>query len=170
MSDIIIPLSRGYVAIVDAADAHLAAFKWCAHVKRGTVYAVRNVPDGTGKQRMIMLHREVLGLKPGDPLVDHRDGDGLNNRRANLRAVSKRENARNIVGPRVDNTTGYLGVYRDRKRFKASIWADGTYQYLGVHDTAEEAHAARVAAEERLWGTTPRRTEAHAACKVGGEQ
>jgi hypothetical protein len=64
----------------------------------------------------VLMHREVLGLSSGDPDVDHRDGDGLNNRKMNLRLVSKSQNQKNrkrtrkevVVMPRA--TDGLIGI------------------------------------------------------------
>lgn len=158
-----IQLTRGYVAIIDDEDAYLAEFKWQAAIsKGGLVYATRSTPRGAlGRQGAVKLHREVLGLKPGDPLVDHRDGDGLNCRRSNLRVSTYAENGRNRAGPRVDNTSGFLGVYRRGRRFRAQIRVDGVDRLLGNFDTPEQAHAARLAAEREFFGIQPRRAEAH---------
>lgn len=159
-------LTKGYVAVIDDEDAHLAALKWTASVaKNGRVYAYRTVRDGEGKQRNMRLHREVLGLKPGDPLVDHMDGDGLNCRRANLRAVTQSENRRNIAGPYATGSSGFLGVYRHGKGFRARLSVNGETKSFGTYATREAAHAARLAAEAAIWGIQPRRAEAHASTR-----
>lgn len=156
---VIINLTKGRQAIIDDDDAHLAAFKWCVTIKSRIAYAVRSIMDSAGKRRSVYLHREVLGLKSGERLVvDHIDGDGLNNRRSNLRAITHRENIRNVVGPRRDNTTGYLGVYRVGSRFQAKIMTNGSYKNLGMFATPDEANVARLAAEAELWGIQPRRS------------
>jgi hypothetical protein len=94
------------VAVIDDIDAHLAEYRWCL----SDGYAVRRkrLPDGSS--RNVKLHREVLGLDPGDPRpVDHRNRDRLDCRRQNLRLTTPRANARNR-GLRADNTTGLKGV------------------------------------------------------------
>lgn len=160
---ITIPLTQGYIALVDECDAHLASHKWYAWIsKSGGVYAQRNVRNADGKQRTVTLHREALGLKPGEPPVDHINGDGLDCRRANMRIVSQRENMRNVGGPQANNSTGFLGVYRSGKRFGARIMVDGAMKYLGAFDTPAEANVARLAAERIFWGVQPRRAAAFA--------
>lgn len=152
-----IQLTKGYVAIIDAEDAHLAQHNWAARVDptNGKVYAGRTPRPTTGAKK-IWLHREVL--QTDAPMVDHRDGDTLNCRRANLREADAVINGRNITLPKT-NTSGHLGVFKVKNRWRASIGRT----FLGSFVTIEEAVAARLAAERELWGVQPRRAEAHAA-------
>jgi hypothetical protein len=88
MSSKEIPLTQGKVAVVDEEDFdRLNKHKWYACKNGNTFYALRK-SNVNGKRLTILMHREILGLKPGDPGVDHRDGNGLNNRRKNLRLAS----------------------------------------------------------------------------------
>src|ERR1700677_4278465 len=87
--------------------------------------------------------------------IDHIDGDKKNNRFANLREATQAENNQNQKHARKDNkSTGLLGVTiaRDkrRKRFQAQININGVYKNLGRFATAEEAHAAYLAAKRIL--------------------
>lgn len=91
-----VPLTRGYEAVIDADDAELVGrWNWIAHVKpckRGEgvqVYAVRTEYGGE-KRRYIRMHRLIAGTPEGME-TDHRDGDGLNNRRGNLRTRRLRQ-------------------------------------------------------------------------------
>lgn len=150
-----IHLTRGYVAIIDAVDAHLAKLNWFAHVnkKSGLVYA-------TGKNS-VALHLHILnlhtGLGPGKgPQGDHKDGDTLNCRRSNLRIVTPQVNARNRTRKKT-NTSGYIGVERHKKRWRARL----DKRHLGYFNTAEEANEARLEAECRKWGVEPRREVDH---------
>lgn len=162
-----IPLTKGYVAIVDDEDAHLAAHKWFAHVgSTGVIYARRwDGVDERGHQVPVWLHRAVLGVARGSGLVDHRDGDGLNCRRANLRQASKSENGRNRAGARRDNRScGVLGVTRRADgKCVATIGVDGVKKYLGIFASVEEARDARRRAEITEWGVQPRRITEHRA-------
>lgn len=81
------------------------------------------------------------------PRVDHRDGDGSNNRWSNLRAASAQQNALNSRRA-VSNTSGLKGVswHKGAGRWSAYIVIDGRKRHLGMHDRPEDAHAAYLAA------------------------
>lgn len=144
----VIPLTRGQTAIVSASDyAMVAKFKWYAHTGRNGYYAARR--DGRGGP-FIYMHREIAGATPG-VLVDHVNGDGLDNRRDNLRLCSSSQNAYN-TGPRSGHESRFKGVSRHRKRWDARIVADGALHRLGRFDTAEEAARAYDVAAARLHG------------------
>lgn len=133
-----IPLTRGYVALVDAADYEwLAAFKWCASVnKRGTlVYAVRGV-GGRAKARLLSMHRLILG-DPAGLLVDHANGNTLDNRRCNLRSATSGQNNANRRS--AGCAAGYRGVVAGPK---PGTWAARLNGHLGIFDSAEAAALA----------------------------
>lgn len=102
-------------------------------------YACRWVRED-GRTRAISIHREVLGLSPDDPRWgDHKEGDKLDNRRSELRAVTPRQNRRNS---RSTSKTGVKGV---------SLHSCGQYEArinIGLFDTIEEATTAVIAATE----------------------
>lgn len=155
-----IVLNNGMVAIVDDDMAHLATHCWFADVRKtGVVYARRNKRIAPASWLLVRLHREVLGYGPGDPLVDHIDGDGLNCRRMNLRDSRNGPNQRNRSGAQVNGSSGVLGVSWDRSRrlYRAHISFDGREKFLGRFATLEEASEARAKAEVSLWGVEPRR-------------
>jgi hypothetical protein len=161
-----IKLTKGYVALIDDEDAHLAKMTWYAHTAVGkkTVYARTSVPREGKSRGSLLLHRAVMNAGPDDPIVDHKDGDGLNCTRANLHYVTASQNACNRSGPRSDNQfSPYLGVHfrKSANRYLAQITIRGKKHHLGCFKTAEEAHEARVKAEADLWGVMPRRTEHH---------
>lgn len=145
-----VPLTQGYTAIIDAIDVPLVQGKnWCA-VKRGNkVYAGRSF---WAAKSIELMHRVIVGAGILD-LVDHRDGDGLMNCRANLRLASRSQNAMN-AGAHRDNRSGFKGVswHNQRLRWTAWISAHGERKYLGLFDTPEAAHAAYTAASKRLHG------------------
>lgn len=155
---ITIPLTRGYVAVIDDEDARLAVFKWHAAVTRwpdGTVrlvYARRTVWLPGGKRKHLQLHREVLGVGP-EVDVDHGDHDGLNCRRHNLRAASDHQNQGN-QRRRADNTSGFKGVgwKRDRGCWSARIKRGGRTSHLGYFDSPEAAAKAYDAAARETFG------------------
>lgn len=163
-----ITLTKGYVTEVDEADADLAALRWHVTVTKWGPYAQRSGPMVKAvRGKMTMLHRVILeraGVCLDGLVVDHINGNSLDNRRSNLRAVSNQENARNISGSRSHGKSGVLGVHFDKSRNKwmAHISAMGKIRNLGRFDTLEEAKAARLAAERHDWGIQPRRAGAHA--------
>lgn len=148
-----IELTMGKVAFVDDEDYdRISGFTWRAFRDRnGTYYAIRSYRR-SGKRFTEYMHRAILRALPG-VLVDHRNGDGLDNRRENLRLATRAQNGRNRRIDR-DSTTGLKGAYFDRRsaRWRASIRVDGVKVHLGCFDSAENAHAAYAVASARLHG------------------
>lgn len=148
-----IPLTRGYVAVVDDEDAaRLADFAWHAQANgRGLVYAATDVGG-----RRLPMPNVILGL-PRRTLVDHVDGDTLNNRRANLRAATISENAAN-ARLRSDTSSGRKGVTfegsggRRARPWRANISVGGRFIRLGYFETADLAAEAYDAAAARYFG------------------
>lgn len=137
-----IPLTKGYEAVIDAADVHLVeGFSWCADVHGNTVYALRR-DYRNGCRRAIRMHR-VLLCEPEDFDVDHKDGDGLNNRRLNLRLATAIQNKRNTKIAS-HNTSGFKGVtfHKQTGKWHAQIQHLGRHISLGLHQSPEAAHEA----------------------------
>jgi len=99
------------------------------------------------------MHREVLSLPRGNGLyVDHINGDGLDNRKCNLRVANHSQNHMN-ERLRCDNKSGFKGVTRiTRGGWQATITAAGKTLYLGSFATPEAAYEARCAAAARYHG------------------
>lgn len=144
-----IPLSRGMVAIVDDDDYEmLSAFNWfvkpCGKSSEQTWYAWRHVSVG-GKSTTGQLHRMIMLPDPGQE-VDHRNGDGLDNRKDNLRICRHRDNLRNQKKMRA-GTSPYKGVYWNRARSKWQSQIGGREipagkNYLGLFADAVDAALA----------------------------
>jgi hypothetical protein len=137
-----IELTQGFKTIVDdSLYDELNKYKWCAHKMRNkTVYATR----------LVRLHHLVIGFPPPGFVVDHINGNGLDNRRENLRFVSNQNNIRN-QGMNKNNTSGYRGVswHKGKQRWEAKIRVNNARLSLGRYKTAEEAaHAYDKAAKE----------------------
>lgn len=139
-----IPLSQGYVAIVDDIDyERVSQFKWTVMLAYGdsknrTPYAYR--PDrSSGKQVNILLHRFILDAPKGVK-VDHKDLDGLNCTRENIRLATTSQNQHNR-DKQANNTSGYKGVsvVKTTGRFRAHIRVNDTFKHLGTFPTAKEA-------------------------------
>jgi hypothetical protein len=95
------------------------------------------------------LHRYIMGCVPGDNvIVDHINGDILDNRRSNLRAVTQRENMHNVSNKYASNTSGHRGVSfnKSKGKYQAYIKIDYVKKHLGYFETLEEAVAARASA------------------------
>ena len=142
---------EGLYATVDDADfLYLSQFSW--HLKRthGNDYARRQVCEN-GKFRTIYMHREILGLTDSRQ-VDHKNGNGLDNRRCNLRACSHNQNQRNQKP--VGGSSKYVGVYwkKDESKWKARIKVDGREIHLGLFSNEVEAAKARDRAALRYHG------------------
>lgn len=142
-----ITLNKGYVTQVDVQDfEYLNQWKWLAEFDRwGKVYAIRQTTKG--KKRM---HRVILNA-PDGMKVDHRDSDGLNNQRSNIRLATALENSRN-ARKRKDNTSGYSGVSRCGRKWIAHIKVMGKRTYLGRFHDLQEAAQVRREAELRIFG------------------
>lgn len=138
-----IGLTKGEFAFVDEQDFEfLSAIKWRLKVEPdGRKYAVGHRP-GSGKHgKTIFMHRAIMGVSDPAIKVDHRDGDGLNNRRSNLRNASNAQNIRN-QRPHIDKKTcQFKGVcfYPTTGTFRAQIMANYRKFNLGSYATAEEA-------------------------------
>ena len=87
----------------------------------------------------------------GKPIIDHRDGDGTNNRLNNLRPATRSQNGANSRRPR-HNTSGHKGVSPHRRKWLATIRTNGKKIHLGLFDTPQEAHEAYLKAARKLFG------------------
>lgn len=148
--DYTIQLTKGKFARVDEEDfLFLSSRRWYAYQNTHAWYA-RN--DAVG-----LMHREVARRAGLDILgleVDHINGDGLDNRRKNLRAATKSQNRANQTRKVAGKTSKYKGVSwsRDRRKWRADIKVDGKRKNLGRFDTQEEARDAYNKAAQEAFG------------------
>jgi hypothetical protein len=134
-----IPLTRGYVALVDDEDYDtLAQYKWHASTTCGITYAFHSFADG-GRIRSVPMHRVIMSPTP-DMQIDHVNHDGLDNRRENLRICTPEQNMHNHR--RKVGKTGYRGVWKHGGKWQAVIKAYGKWTYLGTFLTPEQAALA----------------------------
>lgn len=157
-----IPLSQGQLATVDDSDfSVLSSHKWYAWWSRTTktFYAVRSVGSGR-KKRTIYMHRQIVGET--GPSVDHRDHNGLNNCRSNLRRASASENSQNCRKS-IGCSSVYKGVSLLKKsnRWKAYIKIHQRQIYLGRFDTESSAAEAYNRAAKLLFGEFALLNEVH---------
>jgi hypothetical protein len=141
-------LTQGKVAIVDDEDYdYLNQFKWCANKMKGKFYVVGNILLPTNKKTRTSMHRFIM--KPEKCMViDHLDGNPLNNKKNNLRICTRAENMRNYKIP-VNNTSGFKGVYWHKitSKWMAYICFNNKIFHLGLfHELKDAARAYNAAA------------------------
>lgn len=147
-----IPLTRGYVAVVDDEDYdRVKAFSWHAKPHGLTVYARWKPRRGPGR----FLHQLVLDTPPGYR-TDHVDGNGLNNRRRNLRPATAFQNCANATKTSSAATSRFKGVTR-RKKGDGFVWCarirvHGQLIHLGLYESEEQAARAYDVAAVRHFG------------------
>ena len=151
-----IPLSGGLVAIVDDDDyQRLAEFtsSWYAKKNRRTHYAARHARRA-GQRVFIYMHRQVMGAA-GELAIDHINGDGLDNRKENLRFATTQQNGFNR---RPSNAIGLRGVtfHRHSAKWQAQIRHNGKWIYLGLFLTAEAAARCYDVHAKELYGAFAR--------------
>ncbi len=131
-----IPLGRGLFALVDAADyERISKYRWYAKRQGATIYATC-----IRKGKVVYMHRLIMRARKGR-IVHHIDGNGLNNRRCNLRICTHQQNQANR-GPR-GGSSQFVGVLRHKDKWEAGIRYRGEYFYLGLFDDEVEAAKAR---------------------------
>lgn len=131
--------NRGkYVAIVDDADFdRVNQYRWCAMPTKGPIYAVRF--EG---QKCITMHEFVLGVKTKMPavVIDHKDGDGLNNSRSNIRVTNQ---SNNLLNSKPRGWKTFKGVCATKHgTFKAAITVNHKRVYIGSFKTEIDAALA----------------------------
>ncbi len=142
-----IKLTRGYYAKIDNDDfEYLSKWQWrvMEHPlnSKGSVlrYAYRYE-----NHYATYLHREILGLKKGDgKMVDHANGDGLDNRRNNLRVCTRSENARNrrkwVLKAKQSKYKGVSIIPNPKSpKFGVAVMVDGKNKHFGCFESEIEA-------------------------------
>jgi len=133
-----IPLTQGRFALIDDGDFEkVSRYKWYFD-KIG--YAGANLPMIKGKRGTIRMHRLLMDF-PKRSEIDHVNGNGLDNRKSNLRLCTHAQNIHNSK-KRKDNTSGYFGVKRNGNNWCATIWLNMKGISLGTYKTKREAALA----------------------------
>lgn len=150
-----VPLSHGFVATVDDDDFDaVSVFRWrVATISRkdGTKfhYAIRTINRRDGAQRIKTTQTMHQFLLPSNLMIDHADGDGLNNQRNNIRLATNSLNQANRKHLPLNGSSQYRGVtfHKNCNRWQASIKVNQKSIYLGVFiNEIDAAHAYNEAA------------------------
>lgn len=154
----LIELTLGYSAMVDDDDyERLTRKSWHARVAPHTVYAIRTIALPGKKYTGTAMHREVLNLSVNDgKIVDHIDGNGLNNQKSNLRIATFSGNSANKRKKR-DTSSRFIGVYLYRNgETKSRAWGacirKGKNIFLGYYEKEVDAARAYNEAAKRIHG------------------
>ena len=129
-------LTQGRVAIVDDEDfEELSKRGWHYNGRYATGVSSRKL----GKRKTIYMHVKIIGKVAGLE-VDHINGNPLDNRRGNLRLVTKEQNARNTI-PREKTSSKYKGVYwfNSQRKWRARICCEGKEHSLGMYESERDA-------------------------------
>jgi len=130
-----IPLTQGKVSLVDDGDyERINQYRWYAQKSGNVFYAARGLPNRGGG---IYMHQDIISTKKGE-MTDHINGNGLDNRRKNLRIVTHRENLQNL---HIKKTSKYPGVYwnKQKEKWQTQIKTPLGRQHLGVYSDEETA-------------------------------
>lgn len=138
----LIPLTQGQFAIIDDVDLPLIGdlkwqAKWCKRGKRYYASQMHTGNDGITKYRL--MHRVILNA-PRGVSVDHKNRNGLDNRRTNLRLATRSENQANSLPP--PGVHGFRGVRKTKYGWRAVITKDKKQILIGRYNTKEDAAAA----------------------------
>lgn len=155
-----IKLTQNKYALVDDEDFELLnSVKWFAHKaqRRDVFYAVRNSGKVNGKKTAIYMHRFLMNTPKGME-TDHINGDGLDNRRSNLRVVTPVQNHMNSKGIK-DTSSKLKGVTFNKRcnRWQSVIGFQGNKMkrnniYIGLFESEEEAGRAYDRKARELYG------------------
>jgi hypothetical protein len=147
-----IALTRGKVALVDDQDHdRLSRYSWYASRSGGVWYAKTGIWDGR-RTAQIAMHRLLINADAGQ-LIDHINGNGLDNRRSNLRLCCKAQNQQNQRA-RKNCSSRYKGVSFDAYtgRWRAKVKAYGRITDCGRFANEEDAARAYDAAAIKVHG------------------
>ena len=148
-SNLSIISTNGYAILVSKEDYPiLSKYKWSVRLDGNRKYA-HTIVGGKVKQ----MHRIIIGDSCSGLDVDHKDGNGLNNTRENLRVATRSENMCNMGIPK-NNKSGYKGVHWSElhKKWHARITKNGKLMHIGFFDDIIQAAKAYNAAAKHFHG------------------
>ena len=140
----LIPLTQGYFAQVDDEDyEQLIKLKWSVKIdyrKHGTVCYARHTKVQMGKRVSIYMHRLIMEITDSKIFTDHKNGDGLDNRKINLRKCTNRQNLYNtnaITGSK----SQYKGISwsKEKRKWMSKMMINGKNKSIGSFDNELDA-------------------------------
>ena len=153
-----IPLTQGKIALVDDVDyEQLAKHRWYSNKREypnsSRWYAQRNAKhtDAVNGRKIVYMHQAIMGVK-NNLEIDHINGDGLDNRRANLRFCSHSENMANQRKTRGSSIYKGVSWHKAARKWSAKIKQSGHKMHIGYFDAEEEAARAYDARASELYG------------------
>ncbi len=152
----LIKLTKGQFALVDDEDyKQLNRFKWIASTSkiRNTYYARRAMLDCNGKQKIVQMHRIIMGITNPKIIIDHKDGNGLNNQRNNLRVCSHSQNSSNRKSAK-NSSSKYLGVTfcKENGKWRAQIRKFNVNHHIGYFIDEKNAALAYQSKAKEIHG------------------
>ena len=159
------PLHGTKEILVDDEDYEMVnKYKWCVIKSKNTFYATRNIPEINKVKGTIIMHRAILGLIDTKIIVDHKNHNGLDNQKLNLRICTQKQNCANKSAHK-NSTSKYLGVNKKKQKYinkngeikiseswEARIMKDGKSLSLKFHKTEEDAARAYDKAAKEIHG------------------
>lgn len=129
----VVPLTKDKYSIIDVSDYDAVyGYTWC--------FSSPDYASGYLDKKMIFLHRFLMNPADGI-IVDHINGDGLDNRRCNFRFATSQQNCFNTTAR--TSSSGHKSIRKVKKSFEVSIGFNGKLHYLGRYKTLEKALEVR---------------------------
>jgi hypothetical protein len=145
-----IPLTQGKFAKIDNEDYDLIKnHKWCYN--KG--YAKTAITLSNGKQKLLSMHRVILGLTDSKIQCDHINHDGLDNTKKNLRPCTHQQSHMNKSSAK-NSSSKYLGVswHKNKDKWQSSIMFNNKQIHIGIFHNEEEAAKAYNNKAKELFG------------------